>query len=462
MHAQPRNTSQPDRRIWAIAGPAIVSNVTAASIGLVDSWAVGHLPNAEALAGLAIGAYGISMLHWSLGFLRMGTTGLIAQTHGARQTRRLTRIAVRAALLGVFLGLALVALKAPLTQMVLALLDADGAVQAAGKTYLSIRLWSSPFFLIKVAVIGLLIGLQRTDVALYIEAGVNLLNAGLTVLLVTGLGYGVAGAAWGSLIAEIAGGLAAGAILIAFLRPTLIAALLRAGRFWRWQAFVQLLAVNGWLFVRTVLLIAGFGLYLAQAETLGPATLAACHIVLNFYVLQALTLDALAYAAEALVGEAIGQGSRQAMRFWTVRTSYWALALSLLYMTVFALLGEPLLHFFTDQPSVRAAAQPLYLWIALTPPVAVWCYQFDGIFIGAARAQPMFWTMGAALGIFYALSLWWVPAYGASGLCAAFLAFFGLRGLGLALAYVPMERAVTPARVSSHAIKGDSGDAARS
>lgn len=440
--------SQPDRRIWLIAGPAIVSNVTTASIALVDSWAVGHLPDPAALAGLALGAYGVSMLQWSLGFLRMGTTGLIAQASGAQQSKRLTRIAVRAAVLGVLLGLVLVLLKAPLTYAVLEVLGADGPKRIAGESYLSIRLWAAPFFLAKIAVIGFLIGVQRTDIALYVEAGINIVNAALTVLLVTYLEYGVAGAATASLIAEVLGGIAAVVILAAALRPSLVAALLRQKLFWRLGGFVRLLQVNGWLFIRTVALIAGFGLYVAQAETLGTATLAACHIVLNFYVLQALTLDALAYAAEALVGEAIGRRSRQEMRYWVLRTSAWAMGVSLVYLGVFAAFGQPLLHMFTDQLTVRAAAQPLYLWIALTPPIAVWCYQFDGIFIGAARAKPMFWTMLAALAGFYALCLWLVPLYGASGLCAAFLAFFGLRGLGLALAYLPMERSAVTATLA--------------
>lgn len=434
-----------DWRIWAIAGPAILSNVTVASIGLVDSWAIGHLPDPAQLAGLALGAYGMSMLLWSLGFLRMGTTGLVAQAYGANQNQRLLRITLRAVLLGAGLGLIILALKLPATQAILSALGADGAEQAAGAAYLSIRLWAAPFFLIKIAVVGFLIGVQRTDIALYLEVGVNLINVALTIGLVIGLEMGVAGAAYGSAIAEIIAGLAALGILAAGLRPALLRRALSKPALWRASAFIALLKVNGYLFARTVLLIAAFGLFIAQAETLGTVTLGACHILLNFYVLQALTLDALAYAAEALVGEAIGAQARTQMRRWVVRTSLWAFSVSLLYLLLFAMLGETLFRLFTDQAAVLTAAKPLYIWIAITPPIAVWCYQFDGIFIGAARPVPMFVTMAISLAVMQGLIWWLVPVYGVSGLCAAFLAFFAVRGIGLALAYLPLERSAIPA-----------------
>lgn len=438
-------TRHPDARIWAIAGPAIVSNVTVASIGLVDSWAIGHLPDAAQLAGLALGAYGMSMLLWSLGFLRMGTTGLVAQARGAKQSQRLLRITLRAVILGVALGAVLVAVKVPAVHTILSVLGADGAERIAAQDYLTIRLWAAPFFLIKIAVVGYLIGIQRTDIALYLEVGVNLLNAVVTIGFVTILNFGVAGAAYGSLIAEICAGLAALGVLMVGLRPALLGRALKKRALWRVQAFAALLKVNSYIFLRTVLLIIGFGLFVAEAENLGTLTLAACHIMLNFYVLQALTLDALAYAAEALVGEAIGQRSRRAMRAWVVRTSLWAFGVGLVYLAAFGFGGEALFHLFTDQPGVREAAKPLYLWIAITPPIAVWCYQFDGVFIGAARARPMFTTMVIAVALMQLLIWWLVPLYGIHGLCAAFLAFFAARGFGLALVYMPLERELTPA-----------------
>jgi len=433
-----------DKRIWAIAGPAILSNITVASIGLVDSWAVGQVPDAAELAGLALGAYGLSSFGWALSFLRMGTTGLVAQASGAGKPAKLVRTVLRATILGALFGLILLAIKGPAVTAVLWALSADGPARDVGESYMAIRLWAAPFFLVKMAVMGMLIGLQRTDIALYLEVGVNALNVALTVLFVLILCLGAEGAAYGSLIAESAAGIAALVILVVFLRPRVLLRAVKSASLWRMAAFMSLIKVNGYLFARTLVLIVGFGLFVSGAEDLGTVTLAACQIMLNFYVLQALTLDALAYAAEALVGEAIGARSRRWMRFWVVRTSAWALGFGLVYMLGFAVAGEALFHIFTSQADVRAAAQPLYLWIALTPPIAVACYQFDGVFIGAAQPKPMFITMLIALSAMQLLIWGLVPSYGVSGLCAAFLGFFAVRGIGLIAVYPALERRMTP------------------
>ncbi|MEM9879944.1 MAG: MATE family efflux transporter [Pseudomonadota bacterium] len=441
----PRQSAQAisaDQRIWAIAGPAILSNITVASIGLVDSWAVGQVPGAAELAGLALGAYGLSSFGWALSFLRMGTTGLVAQARGARRTRQIMRILLRSAILAGLFGIFLWVIKSPASEAMLWALGAQGAERDIAAAYITIRLWAAPFILLKMAVIGLLIGLQRTDVALGLEVSVNAVNLALTTWFVLGLNMGAVGAAIASLIAESLAGIAALMLATKALRLQLLRKMLMSAALWHIGAFTDILKVNGYLFARTLILILGFGLFLANAQKMGTATLAACHILLNFYVLQALTLDGIAYAAEALVGEAIGAGSRQQMRFWVVRSSLWAFGFGLLYLLGFSLAGEWLFHIFTSDAQVRAAAQPLYLWIALTPPVAVACYQLDGVFIGAAQARPMFTTMLVSLAGMQALIWSFMPAYGVSGLCAAFLGFFAMRGLGLIAAYPAMERRV--------------------
>jgi len=411
-----------------------------ASIGLVDSWAVGQVPGAAQLAGLALGAYGLSSVGWALSFLRMGTTGLVAQARGAGQPRRLVRTVLRSALLGGLFGLLFWAMNSPATDAILWAVGAQGAERDIAASYIAIRLWAAPFILIKIAVVGIVIGLQRTDVALGLEVGVNALNAGLTSWFVLGLDMGAAGAAYGSLIAECIAGLAAIALAAKALRVKLLLKALKSPALWQLTAFLKILQVNGYLFARTLALIVGFGLFIASAQNLGTAALAACHILLNFYVLQALTLDGLAYAAEALVGDAIGARTRAKMRFWVIRTSLWAFGFGMLYLVGFSLAGEWLFEIFARDTAVRTAAQPLYLWIALTPPIAVACYQLDGVYIGASAARPMFITMLIALAVMQALIWAMLPDGGVSALCGAFLAFFAMRGLGLLAAYPALER----------------------
>ncbi len=432
----------PDRIIWAIAGPAILSNTSTSLVGLVDTWAIGHLPEAAMLAGLAAAAYVVSLIFWSFGFLRMGTTGLIAQAYGAKAMQRLVRILFRSLVLGIVIGLMVVAVKGPLATGALSLLGVAGRTESAAQIYLDIRLWGAPLVLMRFAVIGMLIALQRTVIALYLELFLNLLNAALTILLVVGLDMGVAGAATGSLIAETLAGLAAISVALFMFRPRLAVRVMAQRAFWRLASFGALLAINFYIFIRTVALIGAFGLFTAISAHFGPLTLAANHVLLTFVTLISLGLDAMAYAAEALVGEAVGAKSRTNIRYWSKRTGLWALVMSVGYALAFFVFGRDLIAVFTDIPAVREAAEPVLIWMQLLPLFAVWSYQFDGIFIGATRGRDMMATMVIALLVFAGLLVLLTPDYGNNGLWVAFLGFFAARGIGLAARYPALEKSV--------------------
>ncbi|RME67070.1 MAG: MATE family efflux transporter [Alphaproteobacteria bacterium] len=436
----------PDRRIWRIAGPAMLSNSSAGLVGLVDTWAIGHLPAVAALAALAVTMFVFAALYWTMGFLRMSTTGLVAQAFGARATGRMVRVVARSLLLALVVGAGLLAIKAPFTDWVLAAMDVAEAPAGYARLYLAIRLYSLPFALVKLAVIGFLIGTQRAATAMALEVMLNLLNAVLTVWFVVGLGWGIAGAAGASLIAEAAAGIAGAGILFAVLPLRLFGAALRHRRFWRFARFRALLAINGYLFLRALLLLTALGMFLRWAGGMGEDVLAATHVLLQFHILATLGLDGIAYAAEALVGAAVGRHDRAALRFWALRTTGWAVALAVLYAGLFALQGDAIVAFFTDLAPVRRQAGEGMLWLALLPVVAVWSYQLDGIFIGATGARTMMWTMLATLG-FYGLAgpplIAWA---GIDGLWGSFLAFMAVRGLTLGAAYPALERRVAGSR----------------
>ncbi|GAB4153902.1 MAG: MATE family efflux transporter [Sphingomonadales bacterium] len=436
-HALP---SQPDWRIWRIAGPAILSNSSAGMVGLVDTWAIGHLPVVAALASLAVTAFIFAALFWTMGFLRMSATGLTAQAHGAAMRGRMTRVVARSLILALAIGLLLLAVKDLFADWVLAAMRVEDQAADYARLYLSIRLYSLPFALIKLVVIGYLIGTQRAATAMALELLLNVLNAALTAWFVAGLGWGVAGAAAASLIAEAAAGLAAAAVLLIHIPPRLLRHALRQPGFWRLARFRALLGINGYLFLRAVMLLSAFGLFLRLASGQGETVLAATHVLLQFHFLATLGLDGIAYAAEALVGAAVGARNRPGFRYWALRTSLWAAAMAVLYSLLFWGAGEAIIGLFTDHASVRAAAGDGLLWLALLPIVAVWSYQLDGIFIGATAAKTMMWMMVLTLAVFAILAPTLTRAYGIDGLWAAFLLFTALRAITLGAAYPALER----------------------
>ena len=258
-----------------------------------------------------------------------------------------------------------------------------------------------------------------------------------------GLGWGVAGVAAASVIAEYAA-LALGTVLLArILRPI--------GGAWvreRILALAQLrrtLRAHGEIFVRTLCLLIAFGVFTAQDAKLGDVTLAANAILLNFQSFTAFALDGIAHAAEALVGGAIGARNRAALRSAVAISTFWAVVIALVMTVAYAIGGEFIIGLLTSLTDVRAVAADHLIWAIALPLLSVWSYQLDGIYIGATRTAAMRNGMALSLAA-YGVAMWLVfPAWGNHGLWFAFVVFMVARAITLAAWYPALERSVVAA-----------------
>lgn len=435
--------AHPHRDVWRIAGPALIANSTGPMVAIVDTWAIGHLPDPVLLGAIALAGFVFSYIYWAFGFLRMSTTGLVAQAHGSDDYTRIDLITLRSLLLGLFIGLGILILQVPVIELAFTVFAPSAKLAGHVQQYIDIRIWAVPVVLVRVAIVGFLIGTQRARTALVLELVLNLTNAGLNLLFVVVLGWGVAGVAAGSLIAEYLAGLVAIAILFG-LRGQALLRQLSDARFWVLSAFKRLLVVNTYLFIRTLFLLGAFALVYRTSTQLGEITLAANYVLLTFTTLIALGLDAVAYAAEAYVGDAVGKQSRIRLQQFVKVTFFWALLMSVGYSLVFGVWGNVIIAALTDQLPVRAEAAEQLLLFALLPVVAVWSYQWDGIFIGATRSADMMWTMIVAFVVFVGLLYWLTADYGNRGLWVAFLVFFAMRGIGLGVRYPALFNSMTP------------------
>ncbi len=409
------------RLTWAIALPSIIANVAGPLVGVVDSWAMGRLGDPLYLAAIAAGSYAFHVLYWSFGFLRMGTTGLVAQAHGRADHDAIARHLAAALVVGLAVA-ALVLVSAPALFAALAdLLALKADVRETAAVYWRIRVWGAPAIL---AFVGTLIGLQAARSAMIVEVALNAVNALLTALLVVGLGMGIAGAAWGSLAAEILAVLLAGLLVGAHVRgrPGLDAArLLAAARRLAPRELLHVARINGFIFLRTLLLLAAFGLFWRESAELGTVTLAANQVAINLLMLTSFGLDGLAYAAEALVGEAAGRGARAQILARVAVTGLWSAVMAAGYTLVWSLTADAIFAFFTEDPAVLAITAEVAPIVVLLPLAGFLSYHMDGVFIGLAAARAMFATMALA--------------FAGYGLALAFLAgSAGDRGLWLALA----------------------------
>ena len=281
-------------------------------VALVDSAVIGHLPHAHQLAAVAVGASLYGLLVGSVGFLRMGTTGFTAQAAGREDGSALRQVLLQALLLGGGLALILGLLMRLFSAPILDLMQPSAQLDELARQYLHIRLLGLPGALASYALIGWLLGTQSARGPLLIMLGTNLLNVALTLLFVLGLDWEVAGAAWGSVLAEWSG-----ALLGLYLARQAITR--QAGRIhWPalrlWRSWRPLLAVNRDIFIRTLALQAAFFLVTVQGTRLGDATVAANALLINGLMLSAFALDGLAHAVEALGGHALGARDRQALR----------------------------------------------------------------------------------------------------------------------------------------------------
>jgi MATE family multidrug resistance protein len=438
--AAPTGSISEHRKVWRLAGPIILSNVTTPLLGAVDTAVVGHLPDPANIGAVALGATVFSFLYWGFGFLRMGTTGFTAQAFGRGDGVALRTEIGRALLLGAALGLALIVLQAPIGGVALRLLQASAGVEDLTAAYYDIRIWSAPAVLANYVVLGWLLGVQRAGAALVVQLVTNGVNMALDLWFVLGLGWGVPGVAAATLIAEC-GGAAVGLVLVARHLRTLPGGWPLAQLFDP-AGLRQLFAVNLDIFIRTLCLIFGFALFTAKSATLGDRVLAANAVLMHFNSIAAYGLDGFAHAVEALAGGAIGARDRRAYRDAVRTSTLWALLVAGLLVAAYALAGPLLIDVMTGIAAVREIARDFLPWAVVMPLIAVWAFQLDGIYIGATRTVEMRNAMLITTVAYVAALAVLLPWLGNHGLWLALMVFMAARGLTLGYWFPRIERAI--------------------
>ena len=425
------------RRVWALAAPMILSNISVPLVALVDSTVIGHLPHAHQLGAVAVGASMYIFLAWMMGFLRMGTTGFSAQAAGRGDGTALRQILVQGLLLSVLLSMLLGAIATPFSAVALSVMQPSAELHELSLDFFHIRLFGLPAALASYALVGWFLGTQNARAPLAILLTTNLVNIALNLWFVLGLDWGVAGSARASVIAEWSGALLGLWLTRGALRKfpgTLVLAALGV-----WHNWKPLLGVNRDIFIRSLMLQLVFFSITLQGARLGDATVAANALLLNGLLLAAHALDGLAHAVEALCGHAIGARDRNALRRSMVVACGWSLLASVVFALLFLFGGHLFIEMQTDIPSVRETAFQYLPYLALLPLIAVWSYLLDGLFIGATRAREMRNAMVISVIIAFPVA-WALHGYGNHGLWISFLLFMVLRSLTLGVYAWRMQR----------------------
>ncbi|WP_329039154.1 MATE family efflux transporter [Streptomyces sp. NBC_00178] len=393
-----------DREIIALAVPAFGALVAEPLFVMVDSAIVGHLGTPQ-LAGLAIAAALLTTAVSIFVFLAYATTAAVARRVGAGDLASAIRQGMDGIWLALLIGAAVVALTLPLAPWLVDVFGASDTAAPYATTYLRISSLGIPAMLVVLAATGVLRGLQNTRTPLYVAVGGFAANGALNLVLVYGAGLGIAGSAWGTVIAQAGMALAYLIVVVrgarrhgASLRPDLAG--IRASA----QAGVPLLIRT--LSLRAVLLIAT-----AVAARLGDTDIAAHQIILSLWSLTAFALDAIAIAGQAIIGRYLGASDTEGARDACRRMIQWGIA-SGVVLGLLIVLARPLfVPLFTSDSDVQHTLLPALLVVALSQPICGVVFVLDGVLMGAGDGRYLASAMILTLVVFAPFALL-VPTLG--------------------------------------------------
>lgn len=425
------------RRVLKIALPIVVSNATVPLLGIVDVGVVGQMGEAAPIGAVGIGAIILSSVFWIFGFLRMGTVGLVGQAEGAGDRAEVSAILTRALMIAGVGGMLLIALYPVIIWAAFSWEPTTPEVEALAKQYLFIRIWTAPFAISVFALTGWLIAQERTGAVFAIQLIMNSLNIAMNFLFVLGFGWGVAGVALSSALAEIIGALVAlWFCRSAFARP--------AWRDWprvfERARLVKMALLNVDILIRSALLVAMFTSFTFLGAQFGEVTLAANEVLIQFLYLTAYAMDGFAFAAETLIARAYGRKDPGRVRRGAVLTSLWGLGICGAMAVAFWFGGPWLIDLLAKDLGVQESARVFLPWMVAAPLVGCAAWMLDGIFIGAARGRDMRNMMILSACIYVGAAAVLIPAFGNHGVWAALLTSFAARGVTLGARYPALER----------------------
>jgi len=435
----PSSTKLTHKRVLGVAIPIVLANATIPILGAVDTGVVGQMGLAVPIGAVGIGAIIISAIYWLFGFLRMGTTGLTAQAIGSNDYSETSALLVRGILIGLGAGLVLIMTQIPLFSAALGIAPASFEVESLAQEYLKIRVYSAPAAIAIFGITGWLIANERTRAVLVLMLLINSINIVLDFVFVLRLGWGVEGVAYATLIAEWSG---------LFFGLWLARKGFKNGYWKNWsQIFdrarlTKMAKVNSDILIRSVLLEIAFVSFLFLGSSFDDATLAANQVLIQFLNITAYAMDGFAFAAEALVGKALGAKNRLIFRRSAVMTSQWGFGSVAVMPIAFYVFGSSIINVMTTAEDVRLVSYEYLPWMVLAPLVGAAAWMLDGIFIGATRTADMRNMMFISFCVYLIALAFLLPKYDNHGLWASLIIFSIARGVTLGYKYPKLEASV--------------------
>ncbi len=419
-----------NKSILRLAIPNIISNLAIPLLGAIDTALVGHLDAVYYIGAVAIGGMIFNFVYWGFGFLRMGTTGLTAQSFGKKSNKEMIHILLRALIVAIGGAAILLILQKPIAILSFWLVNASPEVEKYAAGYFYIRIYAAPATLALYAFHGWFLGMQNARYPLILTVISNVTNIIFNVLFVRVYNMTSDGIALGTVFAQYIGLIFA---VILFMRKyhTYLDFIIRTDIF-EINAIKRFFNINRDIFIRTLCLIFAFSFFTAKSAEFGDEILAVNTILLQLWMVFSYGIDGFAFAAESIIGKYIGSGNKNKLQLAVKYIFVWGVGLGFVFMIVYAVGGKFILGLFTNKSFIVTLAIAYLGWTIAAPVVNSFCYIWDGIFIGATAGKEMRNTMIFST-FFVFLPAFYIGKYlaGNHGIWAAMLLFMLARWLSM-------------------------------
>lgn len=421
-----------NKEIIRLSIPTIVSNVTIPLLGICDTAISGHLGSELFLSAIAVGSVMQNVVFWIFGFLRGGTTGLTANALGAGYENEISKVIYRALVIAAVAGFLLILFRQHAFRFLWWLTGGSDEIKGYVFSYFNLRIWGAPALLAVIAISGWFVGMQNTFFPMLIAILMNVINIGMSCLLVYVYDYGFDGIAFGTMISNWIGLLVAIFCIIIFRKGKPLRCRLSnllKGEWWRY------FSVNGNLFLRSLFIICVTIGVTAAGARFGNLTLAINVIVMQFFQFFSFFMDGFAFSGEAMIGLRVGEKNWNLMSKSVNRLLQWTLAVGLIFSIIYLLATPMIASLLTDNTEVIEGVSLLTPWIASIPILSCWAFIYDGFYVGITDTfKMMISTLLGSVLFFFIISLdsQFSDIDGINLIWTAFISYLTARGIYLA------------------------------
>ncbi|WP_440909764.1 MATE family efflux transporter [Candidatus Pelagibacter sp.] len=416
--------------ILKLSIPIFFANLAIPMVGIIDTALMGNLGNLSYLSATSVAANLFSMIFWSFGFLRMGTVGMVSQANGKEDFNEITNIVTRNLLFVLIISIILIIIQNYILYLSLRVFELSIATQELYKEYFKIRIYSAPGELTLYIITGLFVGLQKTKISSIAVGFFSILNIFLSIILVTKYDLNIKGVAYGTLFSALI--TSAIFLIYTFIYLGKITKLsLNFDEIFNISKLKNIFNINFNIFIRTILLTFSFLWFTFLGTNIGEEYVAANTILINLVFLSAFILDAYAFSTEGMVGYSIGKNNlslfKKILKNSFILSSITGFIISIIYF----LFNDFAINLMSDIDEVKKLSSSFVIWLIILPFIASFCYQFDGIFIGASQTKELRNAMMFSVFCYLIISIVLTKYYSNTGVWISLCLFMIFRAMSL-------------------------------